>query len=175
LRALRETTVEGVATTIPALRAILSSPEFVAGEHSTQFVEESLDLSALEPYVALGATDADGRVLTRLDTEVDGRRYEVRVWLPSSPDAPAARAAPRRARGALEAVGDGTVAAPLQGTIVRVLVAPGDSVATGDVICVLEAMKMENPIRSPLSGTVRELRVHEGDALGPGDIVAVIE
>ena len=63
----------------------------------------------------------------------------------------------------------------MQGTIVQVLVEVGDAVTAGDVLCVLEAMKMENPIRTPAGGTIAELRVTTGDALGPGDIVAVIQ
>jgi biotin carboxyl carrier protein len=71
-------------------------------------------------------------------------------------------------------VNDGVITVPMQGTIVQVLVETGSMVASGDVICVLEAMKMENPIRSPKDGTVTELRVQTGDTLGAGDIIAVI-
>ncbi len=63
----------------------------------------------------------------------------------------------------------------MQGTIVRVLVAPGDTVEIGQTICVLEAMKMENAIGADKAGTVEEVRVSEGDSVGGGDVVAVIE
>ena len=63
---------------------------------------------------------------------------------------------------------------PMQGTIVKVLVKEGDTVQAGQTICVLEAMKMENPINTERSGVVTELRVAVGDALGAGDVVAVI-
>jgi acetyl-CoA/propionyl-CoA carboxylase biotin carboxyl carrier protein len=63
----------------------------------------------------------------------------------------------------------------MQGTIAQLLVATGDVVRTGDVLCVLEAMKMENPIRAQVSGTLREVRVTTGDSVGFGDVVAVIE
>lgn len=177
LRALDETTIIGVATTVPASKLILGSPEFVAGTHSTHFVEQDLDLSSITPPLPEdGTLDAEGRVLQTVETEVDGQRYSVRMWL----DAPLVHSggAPRAARqrgNSLNVSGDSnTIVVPMQGTIMSVDVQTGDTVAIGDVICVLEAMKMENPIRSTAEGTVSELRVSVGDALGPGDIVAVI-
>jgi biotin carboxyl carrier protein len=80
----------------------------------------------------------------------------------------------RRATSGVAGADDGVITVPMQGTIVQVLVETGATVASGDVICVLEAMKMENPIRSPKDGTVTELRVQTGDTLGAGDIIAVI-
>ncbi|MCU1492060.1 MAG: Carbamoyl-phosphate synthase chain ATP-binding [Acidimicrobiaceae bacterium] len=175
LRALSETVVEGVATTAPAAQAILEHPDFVAGTHSTRFVEERLDLSGIAPVPPAGVARPDGRVLREVDAEVDGRRYRVRLYVPAVAAEQEQTAAGRRrsAHGAASA-GDGTIVAPMQGTIVQVLVAEGDEVAEGDVVCVLEAMKMENPVRSLAAGTVRELRVSPGDALGPGDIIAVV-
>jgi acetyl-CoA/propionyl-CoA/long-chain acyl-CoA carboxylase, biotin carboxylase, biotin carboxyl carrier protein len=70
--------------------------------------------------------------------------------------------------------GSGTVTAPMQGTIVKVLVDVGATVATGDALVVLEAMKMENHINAETSGTVQEIRVSAGDSVGTGDILAVI-
>ena len=186
LRALAETTVEGVATTIPAHRAILDHPDFIAAAHSTRWVEERLDLSGLETVPAGDAAPPeDGRVLREVDAEVDGRRYRVKLWVPdldpgTSGDTAgggqsrrAASARPR-ASGATIAAGDGTVSVPMQGTIVKVLVAEGDEVEAGQTICVLEAMKMENPINADRAGAVAELRVKPGDALGAGDVVAVL-
>jgi acetyl-CoA/propionyl-CoA carboxylase biotin carboxyl carrier protein len=69
---------------------------------------------------------------------------------------------------------DGTVTVPMQGTIIQVLVSEGDVVEANQTICVLEAMKMENPISADRAGTVRELRVSVGDSLGAGDVAAVI-
>ena len=175
LRALDETVITGVATTSPALRLILESEAFVTGTHSTNFVETELDLSSLERVPDDGSTDERGRVLSTVESEVDGERFTVRLWM--EPTTGASAAPPHKARRAMLGVpgaNDGVITVPMQGTIVHVLVEAGATVASGDVICVLEAMKMENPIRSPKDGTVTELRVQTGDTLGAGDIVAVI-
>jgi acetyl-CoA/propionyl-CoA carboxylase biotin carboxyl carrier protein len=112
--------------------------------------------------------------------EVDGKRFTVRMWLP---DAPAggtvgrqrsSRPRPGAAAGGGSA-GSGTISAPMQGTIVKVLVAEGDTVESGQAVLVLEAMKMENHINAETSGTVREVRVTEGDTVGTGDVLVVIE
>ena len=177
LRALAETEISGIATTIPAAEAILSSAPFIEGRHSTRFVEEQLDLSAIaKAPPPEGTRDADGRIWSTVDAEVDGRRYRVRLWVDphSGSHAQSPQSAPRRSSGALGIGGDRTVTVPMQGTIMSIAVSVGDIVAVDDVICVLEAMKMENPIRATVSGTIDEIRVAVGDALGPGDIVAVI-
>jgi len=110
---------------------------------------------------------------------VDGRHYLVKLWVPAAEvgRGPAASGrSPRRQRSSAPAAsGTGKVAVPMQGTIVKVLVAPGDTVEIGQTICVLEAMKMENAIGADKAGTVVEVRVHEGDSVGGGDVVAVIE
>jgi acetyl-CoA/propionyl-CoA carboxylase biotin carboxyl carrier protein len=189
LRALGETEIEGVATTIPAHVAILSHPDFVAVRHSTRFVEERMDPAAFgEPRGARAGLGAEQAVATEqvvertVTAEVNGRRYAVRLWLPEQDAARgaqragrAAGAAPRLQRHQAVATGSGTVTVPMQGTIVKVLVAPGDTVEAGQTICVLEAMKMENAITAERSGTVKEVRVAAGDSVGTGDVVAVID
>jgi acetyl-CoA/propionyl-CoA carboxylase biotin carboxyl carrier protein len=111
--------------------------------------------------------------------EVDGRRYSVRLWVPDlGPAAGPARSAGRPKRAAASAVasvGSGQVMVPMQGTIVKVLVAVGDVVEVGQTVCLLEAMKMENAVAAEKDGVVKELRVNAGDSVGAGDIVAVIE
>ena len=183
LRALEETRIEGVASTIPADIAILSHPDFVEARHSTRWVEDTVDLSAVSspqsPNTEAASTDPD-KVLREVTAEVDGRLYRVKLWVPagetSSQGPGASRQSPRRQRdSAPAATGTGTITVPMQGTIVRVLVAPGDSVAVGQTICVLEAMKMENAITADKDGTVTEIRVAEGDSVGGGDVVAIIE
>ncbi|HXQ19211.1 MAG TPA: acetyl-CoA carboxylase biotin carboxylase subunit [Acidimicrobiales bacterium] len=180
LRALEELRVEGIATTIPAHQAILAHPDFANATHSTNWVEERLDLSNLStaPAPASGDEAEPARVLREVTAEVEGRRYAVRLWVPDTaagPRAPVAKA-PAKRRGATTAgTGSGTVTVPMQGTIVKVLVAAGDVVEVDQTICVLEAMKMENAINADKAGTVTEVRVAAGDLVGGGDVVAVIE
>jgi acetyl-CoA/propionyl-CoA carboxylase biotin carboxyl carrier protein len=183
LRAISETKVVGVATTLPADVAILSHPDFVAATHSTRWVEDTLDLSALvaEPagVAALPAEDDVPMVQRDVTAEVDGRRFSVRLWVPDlGTDAVPGRGAGRPKRAAASAVtgsGSGQVTVPMQGTIVKVLVAVGDVVEVGQAICLLEAMKMENAVAAEKDGVIKELRVSAGDSVGAGDVVAVIE
>ncbi len=190
LRAIDEIVVDGVATTLPADVAILSHPDFVSGQHSTNWVEQSLDLSGVvaasaEPPAVVPAEgdEAVPRVLRDVTAEVDGRRYQVKLWVPDLGDAVVATGA-GAARGAGPkrpkatgggAAGSGTVAVPMQGTIVRVMVAVGDTVEIGQTVCVLEAMKMENNVNAEKAGTVKEVRVAAGESVGPGDVIAVID
>jgi acetyl-CoA/propionyl-CoA carboxylase biotin carboxyl carrier protein len=193
LRALGETTIEGIATTIPADVAILEHHDFAAGEHSTNWVEQRLDLSGVtgsaDPSSAPTAEgEAEPTVLREVTTEVGGRRYRVKLWLPESAAAAptatgagAARAAggrggrASRTRAAVGGAGSGTITVPMQGTIVKVLVAVGDTVEAGQTVCVLEAMKMENAIATEKAGTVTEVKVTAGDSVGAGDVVAVVD
>jgi acetyl-CoA/propionyl-CoA carboxylase biotin carboxyl carrier protein len=184
LRAIDETRITGVATTLPADVAILSPPDFVAVEYSTKWVEEKLDLSGLvaETPGAPPASAGDEEVPTverDVTAEVDGRRYSVRLWVPDlGPAVGASRPASRPKRAASSAVtgtGSGQVIVPMQGTIVKVLVAVGDVVEVGQTVCLLEAMKMENAVAAEKEGVVKEVRVSAGDSVGAGDIVAVIE
>jgi acetyl-CoA/propionyl-CoA carboxylase biotin carboxyl carrier protein len=195
VRALSEFEIEGVKTTIPAHLALLPTEAFRSVTHSTKWVETEVDVSSFAEHVRPGgatltvppadgaAGAAGGLVEQTLPVEVDGRRYSVKVWLP---DATVARAGggaagPARPRpkpamsgGSGGGAGSGTVTAPMQGTIVKVLVEVGATVATGDALVVLEAMKMENDINAETSGTVQEIRVSAGDSVGTGDVLAVI-
>jgi len=184
LRAISETRLTGVATTLPAHVAILSHPDFAAATHSTKWVEETLDLSDLSIAPVAGAAETaseDDVPLVQRDVtaEVDGRRFSVRLWVPELGTAPVpGRAGARPKRAATHAVsgtGSGQVIVPMQGTIVKVLVSVGDVVEVGQSICLLEAMKMENAVAAEKDGVVKEVRVSAGDSVGAGDVVAVIE
>ncbi len=185
LRALGEFEISGLSTTIPAHVALLSNPDFAAVRHSTKWVEEEVDpasfaVTAPSTPVAEDAEAAEPLLERTVPVEVDGKRYSVKLWLP---EAAAASAAPRKrsarprpgASGSGGAAGSGTISAPMQGTIVKVLVAAGDAVEAGQSVLVLEAMKMENHITAEKSGTVQEVRVAEGDTVGTGDVLLVIE
>jgi len=184
LRAIGETRVAGVATTLPAHEAILSHADFAAAKHSTKWVEETLDLSGLvtEPAGVPAPAPSEDEVPTvqrDVTAEVDGRRFSVRLWVPDLGTATATgRGAGRPKRAAASAVagtGSGQVTVPMQGTIVKVLVSVGDVVEVGQAVCLLEAMKMENAVAAEKDGVVKEVRVSAGDSVGAGDVVAVIE
>ena len=187
IRALDELVVEGVATTIPADLAILKHPDFQAVTHSTKWVEEVLDLTGVGGKAESSAPESDGddtepKVKRSTTVEVNGKRFDVNMWVPETPAvAVAAGAAPKKSKrgggsgGGGGAIASGSVEAPMQGTIVKVLVDVGQAVEVGAGIVVLEAMKMENQINAEKAGTVKEIKVAAGDTVGGGDILAVIE
>jgi acetyl-CoA/propionyl-CoA carboxylase biotin carboxyl carrier protein len=182
-RALRELEVGGIATTAAAHEAIMAAPDFQAGEHSTKWVEERLDLSDVSGKPAGDpepAEDEEPRVKRSVLVEVNGKRFDVAAWVPESAGVaagPAAAKKPKRAAssGGGAVAGSGQVAVPMQGTIVKVLVEVGQEIESGQPVVVLEAMKMENNINADKTGTVAEVKVSPGDTVGAGDIVIVIE
>jgi len=183
LRALRELDVEGVRTTTPAHLALVAHDDFAAGNHSTKWVEEELDqslLTAAAPPAPAPVPESEAELTERtVPVEVDGKRFAVRVWLPEAPAGGGASTGRRVARPRSAASGggggDGTVSAPMQGTIVKVMVSVGETVEPGQALLVLEAMKMENHINTERGGTVKEVRVGAGDNVGTGDVLVVIE
>jgi acetyl-CoA/propionyl-CoA carboxylase biotin carboxyl carrier protein len=147
-------------------------------------VEEEIDATTFTAGAATAtapAAPAEGAELVEQNAtvEVNGKRFSVRLWLPEAAAGPAPRRRaaprPRPGAGAGSGGGTGTISAPMQGTIVKVLVSVGDAVEAGQAVLVLEAMKMENHINAETSGTVREVRVQEGDTVGTGDVLVVIE
>jgi acetyl-CoA/propionyl-CoA carboxylase biotin carboxyl carrier protein len=187
LRALGEFEIEGIRTTIPADIALLDTPEFREVRHSTKWVEDEVDATRFGEVtgtvaIAVAPPEDENNLVERtVPVEVDGRRYTVKVWLPAAPTGPRATAGARRPRSSSGAhgggtgAGDGTISAPMQGTIVKVLVAVGDTVESGQAVLVLEAMKMENHINAEKGGKVAEIRVQPGDGVGTGDVLAIIE
>jgi acetyl-CoA/propionyl-CoA carboxylase biotin carboxyl carrier protein len=185
IRALEEMVVEGVATTIPADLAILRHEDFAAAEHSTKWVEDTLDLTSVSSSGSAPTPTDDGeppKVQRDIDVEVNGKRFAVKMWLPDAPMAVASggggASAPRPRRAAAAgaaAAGSGKVTVPMQGTIVKVLVEVGQAVEAGQAVCVLEAMKMENNIAADKAGTITEVKVEVGQSVGSGDVVVVIE
>jgi acetyl-CoA/propionyl-CoA carboxylase biotin carboxyl carrier protein len=186
IRALDELVVEGVATTIPADLAILKHPDFAAVTHSTKWVEEVLDLTGVGGKAENSSPvsdepDAEPLVKRSTTVEVNGKRFDVNMWVPETPAVAVGAATPKKAKrtgggsGGGGAVASGSVEAPMQGTIVKVLVEVGQAVEVGAGIVVLEAMKMENQINAEKAGTVKEIKVAAGDTVGGGDVLAVIE
>jgi acetyl-CoA/propionyl-CoA carboxylase biotin carboxyl carrier protein len=124
--------------------------------------------------MAAGSDGATGTVPRLVGVEVDGRSYDVRLVVSEPPWVELGRRRRERtaARGA--AGGNGAVTSPMQGTVLRVAVAEGDTVVAGQLLCVVEAMKMENEIVSPREGVVRDLVVAPGAAVASGQLVCVV-
>ena len=172
IRALEEFEVSGLSTTIPADLAILRHSDFQANKHSTKWVEEGLDLTGVKGSAATATEDGSTSVIRTTDVEVDGKRFSVSMSVPSGKSQIRRSAS---STGASASGGDGKISVPMQGTIVKIQVAVGDTVQSGDILLVLEAMKMENNISSDVDGTISEIGVSEGDSVGAGDIVIVID
>ncbi|MBY4041799.1 acetyl/propionyl/methylcrotonyl-CoA carboxylase subunit alpha [Rhodococcus fascians] len=187
-RALAEFTVDGLATVIPFHAAVVSDPAFIGDGDSfsvhTRWIETEWD-NQVPPFTA-GQPIDDDEALPRQSVivEVGGRRVE--VSLPgeltlgggSGGNAGAVRRKPkartRGGAGAGAASGD-SVTAPMQGTVVKVAVDEGQEVAAGDLVAVLEAMKMENPVTAHKAGTITGLSVTAGDAITQGTVLAEIK
>jgi acetyl-CoA/propionyl-CoA carboxylase biotin carboxyl carrier protein len=179
LRALGEYRIGGVKTLIGFHKAFLSHPCFRAGE-TCQGVVESPELAAraeelADEPVARGAVAAAGTTVERVTwAEVDGRRIEVKVHVPEPGYRELGRLRRERvARGA--GAGSGAIVSPMQGTVLDVKVAAGDTVEAGQVICVIEAMKMENEVTAVVAGTVAELSVAPLQPVSVGDPIVTIE
>ena len=183
LRALGETEIEGVATTIPAQIALLKEPEFIEGTHSTKWVEQVPAIKDITTAIQPSDSIDDPLVKRDVTAEVNGKQVRVTLFIPESqiggstlPAAPSKKAQGKSKGhgGGAASSGSGKVAVPMQGTIVKVNVEVGATVAAGDTVCILEAMKMENAILADKAGTVSEVKVKPGDTVGTGDIVVVI-
>jgi acetyl-CoA/propionyl-CoA carboxylase biotin carboxyl carrier protein len=179
LRALREFEIGGVKTLIGFHRALLSHPCFRAGETCYGVVEsESLALRAAElaSEPVRGAVPAAGRTLEQTTfAEVDGRRVEVKVLVPEPPHRELARRRRERAaEAAARADGSGIVVSPMQGTVLDVKVEEGDTVEAGQVVCIVEAMKMENEVAAHRSGTIVDVAVSAGQPVSSGQPICTI-
>jgi acetyl-CoA/propionyl-CoA carboxylase biotin carboxyl carrier protein len=178
LRALGEYRIGGVKTLIGFHKALLSHPCFRAGE-TCHGVVESAALAARaeelsEEHGGLIAVPAGETIERAVFAEVDGRRVEVKVHVPE----PGYRGLARRRReraGAGAASGSGSIVSPMQGTVLDVKVAQGDTVEAGQVICIIEAMKMENEVTAVTAGTVVELAVSALQPISIGQPIATIE
>ena len=178
-RALDEYTVEGLATVIPVHRHIVENPAFVGdGEKFdvyTKWIEEEWD-NPIQPYAGDSEVDEDEAVPSqKVTVEIDGRRVEIALpgdlALGGGAGGARKKAKKRRSGGAKKAASGDAVVAPMQGTVIKVEVGEGQEVAEGDTVVVLEAMKMENPVKAHKAGTVTGLAAEAGAGVGKGDVL----
>ena len=183
LRALDEYEVGGLTTLIPFHRAILATEQWAKGETCRELMEDRDWLKSTAPEAAAPAeAPEDAEVVARdYKVEVSGKLFDVKVIgeARAGGAAPAAggRKPPKRERksAAAASASSESLPSPLQGTVLRVAVERGAEVSEGDLICVIEAMKMENEIAAHRSGKVTSLNISEGAAVSSGDVLAVIE
>jgi acetyl-CoA/propionyl-CoA carboxylase biotin carboxyl carrier protein len=188
LRALEEFEIGGVTTLVGFHRALLEHACFADGAtcygvvESEQLAKRSEELSDDQlshrtTSVAAGSDGAAPRASSErvIGAEIDGRRYEVKVLVPEPPHAELARRRRERERGGGgHAAARDAVVSPMQGTVLAVEVAEGDEVSPGQVLCVVEAMKMENEITAHRAGIVTELSVAAGQPVSTGQVICVV-
>jgi acetyl-CoA/propionyl-CoA carboxylase biotin carboxyl carrier protein len=185
VRALREFKLGGVKSLIPFHIGLLQTEQWARGETCRDLIGDKSWLKQFafeKPPAAEQAEEEAAQEERTYAVEVSGRRFDVKVigaavgggGAGGNGSAPAAKA-PRRRERSKAAGAPGEIVSPLQGTVLKVAVEKGAEVAEGALVCVIEAMKMENEITAPAAGTVEELNVSEGGAINSGDTIAVIK
>ncbi|MFF0989023.1 acetyl/propionyl/methylcrotonyl-CoA carboxylase subunit alpha [Kocuria nitroreducens] len=181
-RALAELRIEGMPTVVPFHRAVVADPAFAPADGTpfsvhTRWIETEFD-NTIPPFEGFPQTGPEAEERQAIVVEVSGKRLE--VVLPALPGtvkpngtAPKTRKS-RSARGGTAAASGDSLSSPMQGTIVKIAVDNGDDVAEGDLVLVLEAMKMEQPLTAHKSGTVSGLSVSPGDTVSAGAVLATI-
>ncbi|TMQ90343.1 ATP-grasp domain-containing protein [Actinomadura soli] len=186
-RALAEFVIDGMPTVLPFHRAVLDDPAFVPADDTapfsvhTRWIETEFD-NRIPPYeTPVAGDEAETGERERVTVEVGGRRIEVVLpaGLGALPGGAAGKAQPARRRGAkkgggAQASGDSLVS-PMQGTIVKIVVEDGATVAAGDTVVVLEAMKMEQPIAAHKAGTLTGLSAEVGQTVSAGAVICEIK
>jgi acetyl-CoA/propionyl-CoA/long-chain acyl-CoA carboxylase, biotin carboxylase, biotin carboxyl carrier protein len=182
LRALEEFVIEGPKTLLGFHRALLATSCFVGGEtchgvvESAELAARAHELEDASPTGLSAVAAIDGRgsgVGQVVAVEIDGRRHEIRLEPAEPPWVELARRHQERSKG-LSGDAAGAITSPMQGTVLSVAVTEGASVAAGDLICVVEAMKMENEIVTAADGVVSELAVAPGDQVSNGQVICVL-
>jgi acetyl-CoA/propionyl-CoA carboxylase biotin carboxyl carrier protein len=188
LRALGEFEIEGLKTLIPFHEALLQTEQWARGETCRDLLEDKAWLKSLAFEQAPAREDDEEETVEQTYTvEVSGRRFDVRVIGPppaasaapavngAAPAGPKPQRATRQNGGARGSSGSSdTLASPMQGSIWKVPVQAGQQVAEGDIVTIIEAMKMENEITAHKAGVIAELPIREGDSVAHGDTLAVI-
>ncbi len=183
LRALGEYEIGGLKTLVPFHQALLATEQWRNGETCRDLVEDKewlKELAFAPVEKAEEGEEEEEKVERDYAVEVSGRKFEVKVigaaFTSNGASAGAAKQAPRRERKSGGGGGaPGQLVSPIQGTVLKVAVEQGAEVEEGALICVVEAMKMENEITAPSAGTVEELGVTEGGSVATGDTIAVIK
>jgi acetyl-CoA/propionyl-CoA carboxylase, biotin carboxylase, biotin carboxyl carrier protein len=187
LRALEEYEIEGLKTLIPFHQALLQTDQWAKGETCRDLLEDRAWLKTLafeKPAKMTEEEDEQPTLEQTYTVEVSGRRFDVKVVGPPlgggaamNGSAPAGQSAPKRSARARSASvgGPDTLESPLQGNMWKVLVKQGDTVAEGQILCIIEAMKMENEITAHKAGTIAELPIVEGAPIVAGAPIATIK
>jgi acetyl-CoA/propionyl-CoA carboxylase biotin carboxyl carrier protein len=184
VRALGEFKLEGVKSLIPFHVGLMQTDQWIAGETCRDLIEDKEWLKQFayeKPPKQSDEDDEEPKEERSYAVEVSGRRFDVKVIGAalgggSNGSAPAAKKAPKRGKRSGAAAGaPGELVSPLQGTVLKVAVEKGAEVEEGALVCVIEAMKMENEITAPASGKIEELNVTEGASVNSGDTIAVIK
>jgi acetyl-CoA/propionyl-CoA carboxylase biotin carboxyl carrier protein len=193
-RALAEFEIEGITTVIPFHRLMLTDEAFTSGEHTTNYLDEELDTGKIEDaqerWGPGETTESDDEEVTERDfvVEVNGKRFEVNLEERGAPPMQASGGGGTQQLSSAGPSGEGDgddtssastaegeqVTAEMQGTILNVNVEEGDEVSAGDVLCVLEAMKMENDVVASRGGEVVEVTATEGESVDMGDVLVVL-
>jgi acetyl-CoA/propionyl-CoA carboxylase biotin carboxyl carrier protein len=187
LRALEEYEIEGLKTLIPFHQALLATEQWAKGETCRDLLEDKAWLKTLafeKPAPKGDGEDEPEKVEQTYTVEVSGQRFDVKVvgapfggGVALNGSATAGQAAPKRTSRAKSssAGGPDTIESPLQGNMWKVLVKQGDTVAEGQILCIIEAMKMENEITAHKAGTIAELPIAEGEPINAGAPIATIK
>jgi len=182
LRALGEYEIEGLTTLIPFHTALLQTEDWAKGTTCRELVSDEEWLKSTAAETAPVDSGDEEKVEQQYTVEVSGRRFDVNVVGPppvagAAPAAGANGAGPRTRRGERKsgsAGGPDLLESPLQGNMWKVVVAEGDAVEEGQLICIIEAMKMENEITAHKAGVIAELPISEGAPISAGDPIARI-
>jgi acetyl-CoA/propionyl-CoA carboxylase biotin carboxyl carrier protein len=183
-RALSEIEVLGLPTVLPFHRKIVNDPAFISADGTfgvyTRWIETEWD-NDIEPWAGLGEGEAEEVLRNTVVVEVEGKRIEVslpsRFLASASSSQPTAGKAPKRKASTGHAGGatGSTMKAPMQSTVVKLAVAVGDKVIDGDLIIVLEAMKMEQPMTTHRDGVIKSIAVSVGETIPAGTVLVEFE
>jgi acetyl-CoA/propionyl-CoA carboxylase, biotin carboxylase, biotin carboxyl carrier protein len=182
LRALGEYRIDGVTTLVGFHRALLEHPCFVsdgachAVVESKELADRAKELSH-EATTLPGPADVTGSLRERrVQAELDGRRFDLKLLVPEPPHAELARRRKERTRaGGAHGAAKDAVVSPMQGTVLAVEVAEGDEVEAGQVVCIVEAMKMENEIAAHRAGRISDLSVAAGESVKTGQVICIVQ